>query len=270
MNNYYMPSSVLKKYAREQICDKLGTVIGAFLVHTMCVMSISYLIASLIPDNLIGTIVYIIFTIFLELFVSVFMYGEYLLYLKAASGGTSLISDIFTGFKDGQLLKIVLVRLIPSVVSKLAFVPYYLAMMGFSRELTSFSNEELMKIIASNDIEAMDAFALRMMPIYETIILASLIYLLGTFVVEIIFSQVLFIIHDYPELTFKEVLKRNFAIMKGNYLRYALVWLSFIPWYILAMFTCGLTLLWTKPYMWAVRTNFYLDLARKNKDFGGM
>ena len=272
MNNFYMPSSGLKKYAREQLSGKLGTVIGAFLLHMMCVFPFTYIISFINTNTITKVLIYLIASIVVEMYATVYVYGEDLLYLNATSGGECRIMDIFSGFKGDTLTKIFKVRMIPIIVSKIAFIPYmFMAdrVINVMPELIP-SNQELLIIMQNNDIEAMDKIMNELMPLYMEIIVVSLIYLIVTLVVDVLFCQVLYIMLDYPELSAGEIISRNFAIMKGSYGRYIYVRLSFIPWAILASMTCGLTLLWSRPYEWATRTNFYLDLARKNKDFGGL
>jgi len=266
-NKYYMPCSVLKKYAREQINDKLGTVIGAFLLQLMCIFPATFLTSSTDTQKISGLVLYYIFAVVVGLYSSIYLYGEDFLYLKAASGGECRVVDIFEGFRDGKILQIISLRIIPVAVAKLSAIPYIIVAIKMTTIMPS--NQELITIMQKNDVEAMDEIINIIMPVYGQFILAVLLFVVCTVAVETIFSQVLFIALDYPELSAKEVLKRNLAIMKGSYGRYVYMWLSFIPWYILSAFTCGLSLLWSNPYMWATKTNFYLDLARKNKDIGG-
>ena len=62
-----------------------------------------------------------------------------------------------------------------------------------------------------------------------------------------------------------QIIKYNFKIMKGSYGRYLYMMLSFIPWYLCSFLTCGLSYIWTHPYIYSTYTNFYLDLVTKRK-----
>lgn len=48
--------------------------------------------------------------------------------------------------------------------------------------------------------------------------------------------------------------------MKGRKLRYFLLQLSFIGWWLLGILTLGLGFLWIIPYMLQTNTQFYLNL----------
>ena len=55
-----------------------------------------------------------------------------------------------------------------------------------------------------------------------------------------------------------EHIERN--LMKGRKLRYFLLQLSFIGWWLLGILTLGLGFLWIIPYMLQTNTQFYLNL----------
>lgn len=48
-----------------------------------------------------------------------------------------------------------------------------------------------------------------------------------------------------------------------------MLYLSFVPSFLLSIFTCGITLIWVLPYMSMAETNFYLDMMSvRNKSVG--
>ncbi len=55
--------------------------------------------------------------------------------------------------------------------------------------------------------------------------------------------------------------------MKGNILRLITLNLSLIPWYLLALLTCGLGFVFVQPYAMAVNTVFYCDISNKALEF---
>ncbi len=59
--------------------------------------------------------------------------------------------------------------------------------------------------------------------------------------------------------------------MNGNKIRLFMLYLSFVPSFLLsASSLCGISLIWVIPYMSMAETNFYLDLMSvRNKSVAG-
>ncbi len=71
---------------------------------------------------------------------------------------------------------------------------------------------------------------------------------------------------DFPDWNAATILKKSFEVMSGNKVRLLILYLSFIPSFLLCMLTCGISLIWVIPYMNMAATNFYLDImAVRNK-----
>lgn len=97
------------------------------------------------------------------------------------------------------------------------------------------------------------------------IMLAYLLLLAGTLVEYLIIpplSQSYYILLDFPNYTVKQALALSIRIMKGNYFRYLLFLLSFIPLILISFLCCGIGLLWVLPYMECSLAAFYLDIMR--------
>ena len=73
------------------------------------------------------------------------------------------------------------------------------------------------------------------------------------------FSYALMI--DHPDLPAKEAIKTSIRLMKGNYWRYLKLLISFIPLYILSVFTCYIALLWVVPYQGITEIFLYRELT---------
>ena len=75
------------------------------------------------------------------------------------------------------------------------------------------------------------------------------------------FTQVFFIMLDFPELSAKECLKRSRRLMKGHKWQYFLLMVSFLPWLMGGFLTCGIGLLYVYPYQKQTYAYFYLELV---------
>ena len=95
-------------------------------------------------------------------------------------------------------------------------------------------------------------------------LITGLILLAIGFVVQLIlglaFSQATYLLLDHPDYRVLEALRESFRLMKGRKLRYFLLQLSFIGWWLLGILTLGLGFLWIIPYMLQTNTQFYLNL----------
>ena len=81
--------------------------------------------------------------------------------------------------------------------------------------------------------------------------------------VQMRYYLVLYIVADDPSVRAREAVRRSTELMKGNYWRLALLWLRFIGWQLLCVFTFGIGLIWLMPYMSAATSAFYDDLSEK-------
>lgn len=74
------------------------------------------------------------------------------------------------------------------------------------------------------------------------------------------YSLSFYIMIDNPEMTATEVINRSKAMMQGHKMKYFLLFLSFIGWYLLSIVTIGIGFLWLIPYIYATQASFYEDL----------
>ncbi|WP_338749377.1 DUF975 family protein [Bacillus sp. FJAT-52991] len=71
------------------------------------------------------------------------------------------------------------------------------------------------------------------------------------------YSQTFFILKDQPELSALEAISESKRRMKGYKWKYFVLYLSFIGWAFLSLFTLGIGYLWLMPYMQASLATFY-------------
>ena len=70
-----------------------------------------------------------------------------------------------------------------------------------------------------------------------------------------------YILADRSELKGTDALKESIEMMQGNFGRYLMLKISFIPLMFLSVFTFYIALLWVLPYMIMTETMFYRDLT---------
>lgn len=84
------------------------------------------------------------------------------------------------------------------------------------------------------------------------------------FFIEVCFSQVLFLLFDFPEKKIGELIGLSLYLMKGQKLRYIILVLTFLPLEILGYISCGLGLLWVFPYKYSTLACYYLELTKNS------
>lgn len=79
-------------------------------------------------------------------------------------------------------------------------------------------------------------------------------------ILGIAYAMVPYLLKDYPELEWREVLRTSREMMNGHKWDFFCLQLSFVGWALLAILTCGIGFLWLQPYMTAAEAAFYNDL----------
>lgn len=226
----------LKAKAREALMGHYLTFSGAFILLFL----MQYI--AVIPTSLtnisppVGTILYYGLNFGLELFYAIIRVGLAYLFLSNACGQRVAMNGIFMCFWNSPG-KAVRIQFLPSLLLLIpSIVPDYCMMQFFS----------------SRDQRWL---------IYGLII--TLVLLPYTVFVELLYSQVFYVMLDFPEMEAAECLRYARRLMKGNMWRFFLLRLSFLPLALLGVLTCGIGLLYVYPYMQQTYANFYLDLMAK-------
>jgi uncharacterized membrane protein len=85
---------------------------------------------------------------------------------------------------------------------------------------------------------------------------------------SISYSQIFFVLAEYPTITLRKALKTSVAITKGARGKLFVLGLSFIGWGFLCLFTVGIGYLFLVPYMAVSYANAYRALKQRAFDAG--
>ena len=77
------------------------------------------------------------------------------------------------------------------------------------------------------------------------------------------YSQVYFLLLDFPDSSTKELLNMSWKLMKGNVGRLLYIQVSFLPLLFAGLISFGIGFLFIKPYQYMTYTLFYLDLIKE-------
>ncbi|MEE0877952.1 MAG: DUF975 family protein [Treponemataceae bacterium] len=89
------------------------------------------------------------------------------------------------------------------------------------------------------------------------IFLWSLLFFIPGIVKTFAYSQMHYILAEYPEVSVTEAMKISMKITKGYKWDIFVMYLSFLGWMILSMLSCGIGFLWLIPYMNLSSANAY-------------
>jgi uncharacterized membrane protein len=97
------------------------------------------------------------------------------------------------------------------------------------------------------------------------VMLWMLLFIVPGIIKSYSYAMTFFILADDPAVGAAEAITRSRQIMNGNKWRLFCLYIRFIGWGVLCLFTLGLGFLWLVPYMAASSAAFYVDI----KDNGG-
>ena len=234
--NTYKSSAQLKGMSKEQLFGHYGTVIGA-----LSLVGIISLVADSIPSSLIRAssipelIIYYLIGFLITLFLGIFNSGEAFLYLKLICRQSVSAGDVFYGFKVHPD-KAILLEFALSIVIYICMTP---VMIFYYLYLTAG------------------------LPVY--MLLMSVFLVIGAVIITIVYlmlSQTFFLLQDFPQYSAKELINMSRQIMKGHKGRLFYIHISFLPLYLLSVFSFFIAFFWLVPYTNTVLANFYMDLMK--------
>lgn len=237
--NTYKSSAQLKALAKGQLLGKYSTVIGAFLLSQLIMFALSALPGFFVDTQTVfDMIIHFLVTFIISLFSGILSAGQAYIYLKISCNQPCRASDIFYGFSQHPD-KALLLQLAVSGISTISMLP-------------------------ASVFAYLGSYTMNMMLVLPTCLLLIAGAITATYF-SLAFSQVYYLLLDFPNYSAKQLLTLSMRIMKGNKARLFYITVSFLPLYLLGVLSCGVAMLWIIPYVNATMTNFYLDLIQNRQ-----
>lgn len=246
--NQYLSSNELKRLAKGQLLGKYGTAVGILVIHMLCALPIQFIFN---PLAQISPLLYYPLSLVISVFAGFFSAGEALVYLKVACNQPPAVSDLFYFFSgpfSQRAGKVSRIQLLLAVISLATTLPY-----------TYVGSLLLQSMVSWNPSTSTLPFGA------GTFLLYTILLVAGTAIevfVQLLLSQIFYLMQDFPEYTAAELLKLAPKLIKGHKARLFYIQLSFLPLMLLSILSCGIGFLWVYPYMQATYANFYLDLMK--------
>lgn len=246
----------------------MGILTGSILLKFIITFMAVNLISSLIPTTTTtGYILNYILVFVVQVAVSVLNVGASFIFLKSACSMPSTIGDLFCGFQQNTV-RILKIGAVITVINSICTIPLEIASVQYTDIINSISLlnggnvNELSLFLAGSSVSSNE-----LMESYSILYSASMRFYLIMFVCAAVsliltlpFFPAFYMILDFPDWSASTILKKCFEVMSGNKLRLLMLYLSFIPSFLLSFFTCGITLIWVIPCLNMALTNFYLDI----------
>lgn len=256
----------------------LGILIGTILLKFIITFLAVDLISTMIPTSTAaGFVINYIFVFIVQVIASVLNVGASFIFLKSACSMQSVIGDLFCGFRQ-NIVKILKIGAVITVIESICMIPLEIASIQYTDMLNSiplFSGGNVNELSlfltgsSANSSELLESYSIwynATMKFYLIMLVCTAISLILT----LPFFPAFYMILDFPDWNTTTILKKCFEVMNGNKFRLLMLYVSFLPAFLLSIFTCGITLIWVIPYMNMALTNFYLDIMSvRNKNVSG-
>ena len=231
----------LKRYAKQAMSGKYGTLILAFVVVQALALSSSMLSSALFPgEETLDLVLGYAFTFILTLLINVISAGLNYMYLNIARGKAYSLNDLIYFYKHHPD-RVIVATFFLAVLNLLTMLPY-----------TIYGNMNTPAEGASLEVQITWMY---------TSIFLMLVGMIVYQILSIPLEMTYYILADRPELKGTDALKESIEMMQGNFGRYLMLKISFIPLMFLSVFTFYIALLWVLPYMIMTETMFYRDLT---------
>lgn len=230
-------SAQLKQTARGIMMGKYRNAISILLASDLIVSTLS-LFTTTSSNSYLGVVIAFIINFIIVLFGTILTVGQCSFYLNIACNGPYQFSDLFTGFKVHPD-KTIITQLIIRVLTALPMIPSIIVM------VMAFYAEEMILLF----------------------LISCFLLILGAGIswwISLMYSQVYYLLLDFPDYSSKELLKMSWKLMKGNAGRLLYLQVSFIPMTLAGLLSFGIGLLFVLPYQNTTYTLFYLDLITES------
>ena len=229
-------SAMLKQGARGIMIGKYRNAISILLASDLIINTISVLSATS-NDSYAGIAIGLAISFILVLLGTILNVGQCSFYLNVACGQKYEFSNLFTGFKVHPD-KIIITQVIIQLLTALPLLPA-IGVMWYS-------------------FKAYNIIVVFLIGCILLIIGAGL-----SWWIYLRYSQVYYLLLDFPDYSAKELLKMSWRLMKGHCGRLLYIQVSFLPLILAGLVSLGVGFLLIKPYQYMTYTLFYLDLIQE-------
>ena len=242
-NKMNRTSKELKQMAKSALRGNYTIPILANIMINALTMAFSSLTTVLFPSSdMFSYVLSQIFSFIATVIFSLFTAGLAYMHLNISRGLPYSFSNLVYLFNRNPD-RVLIVGFVLALINLITTIPVYILDQIFYTDQ-----------VINGDITAVMQ--------YTYISLFALLFSLLLYtIVTIPLTLSYYLLVDNPEMPAKDAMKESIRLMRGNFWRYLKLQLSFIPLYLLSVFTCYIALLWIIPYLGMTETFFYRELA---------
>jgi len=228
----------LKRYAMEAFQLKPGMAIGAAISVFVIQLGATLITSVLFPVNTVMSIVLgEIFSLALTVLTCLFEAGMYYMFLCLSRGEESWYGQLLWFFQHDPD-RIILASTVMAVITWITTLPF--SIYNYTAPIAT-TQEQMMQYLTTSG----------------ALYLVSIV--LGTLIM-IPLRLTYYILADEPEIGSMEALKKSRELMKGNFVRFVLLQLSFLPWMLLSAVAMYIPMIFVLPYIELTNVAFYRDI----------
>lgn len=181
--------------------------------------------------------------------------------LTIAFTGGNPIHTVQNIWQNGELIQVPTTQSSNGLGSLISFIlmgPVTLGVSGFFLKLIRHEGAGIGDMFGGFKF-FIQAFVLNFLITLFTL-LWSLLLIIPGIIAALRYSMSYYIMKDNPQLTAFEALNQSKRLMVGFKFELFGLYLSFIGWFLLGVFTLGIAFFWVTPYFETAKANFYQDL----------
>lgn len=221
-------SAALKAEGRNAVLGHLGTAVGANAVYLLIVLILNLLVSGVLPSQGVWAIVLSeVLSVLVGIFTGIFAYGLDSIYMNLQYGQETRFSDLFNGLHENQD-KLVRIEAVLAAIRCVCTLPAVIAAWTLPEGTAGI----LVWILAAAGGAADIYFSLT-------------------------YSQSLYILLDFPDMSAMDVLKKSRTMMRGRKKNLLYIACSFLPLWLLSVLSLGIAGLWVFAYTQSTDAAFY-------------
>lgn len=228
----------LKASAKERMKPVLGTLIGAAAIsigiHLVIRLSVSRPHPFFIRSPFLWYMMSYLILILSNTLLGMLQTGFCHLALKAHRGQAVSVSDLFYAFSR-QTKSSIVCSVFMSLITVVPTIPFHIASRSFAPE---------------NSVP------------HALALFSGVPGMILSIVLQLTYSQAYYLLLEYPALPANQLLKNSRLMMCGHKKQYLFIQVRlYLSALFITLLTCFIGGLWTTPFIFMVKTKFYLELA---------
>ncbi|MCR5094397.1 MAG: DUF975 family protein [Lachnospiraceae bacterium] len=232
--------SEVKFFSLQKLSGKYGVTVGVTLLLFACSIVEGILVEQLAPPvNLASFILYEIIAFLVNILMGILVSGRTYLYMNIIYDRPAAFADLRQGFVQHPE-KAVILQIPFALAASLMTIPLEVFQLFYwdTRDLQVMQN------------------------CLSFFVIGLVVYL----AVQLLFAQVFFLLHDFPERRPLELFQASVRMMRGHKMTYALLFLSFLPLFLLSALLFFVPVLFVISQLYVVQAGFYRALTKKHED----